>query len=273
MIILSMDSAAKSASVCLSEYKNNQLYPLSEINLNSTLTHSESLLPMINFCLENAGMTYDMVDISAISAGPGSFTGVRIGISTLMGLELARSMNNINFNTQADFEKNKNGEDCFPAPHSCVGVSTLLALALNVKCASVGDIICPLMDARRSQFYNGIFRKTKDGLKRLCDDRVITCQELIKEIGEKYPNKKIWVNGDGAELYLKLSDSINPKVKKCDNASLYENAFSVALALAYTDSYENILKNSEKYSCRSLSPIYLRQSQAERELKQKNEKK
>lgn len=250
MIILSMDSAAKTASVCLSEYKQGELYPLCEVNLNSTLTHSESLLPMIDFCLEGAKKKISDVDISVISAGPGSFTGVRIGISALMGLELARDLS----------ETYK--------VHATLGVSTLLALALNVKEAKVGDIVCPVMDARRSQFYNALFRKTKDGLKRLCDDRIVSASSLESELCEKYPNKNIIVNGDGAQLYLSLSK--NQKVKKCHNSCLYENAFSVALAASYTDTYENILQNCHKYSCNNLSPLYLRQSQAERELNEKN---
>lgn len=249
MIILSMDTAAKTASVCLSEYKKGELYPLCEVNLNSTLTHSESLLPMIDFCLSSAKKKMSDVDISVISAGPGSFTGVRIGISALMGLTLARDLegNNVSYAT--------------------LGVSTLLALALNVKEAKVGDIICPLMDARRSQFYNAVFRKTKKGLKRLCEDRVITAKELETEIKENYKNKNVFVNGDGALLYLDLCD--NENVKKCHNSCLYENAFSVALAAQYTDSFENILNNTDKYNCNNLAPLYLRQSQAERELQEK----
>ena len=86
MYILSIDTTAKTASAAISKVADDKVFPLCDARLNSTLTHSESILPMIDFCLKNANVSLGEVDVLAISAGPGSFTGVRIGISTIKGL-------------------------------------------------------------------------------------------------------------------------------------------------------------------------------------------
>ena len=112
MYILSTDTAAKTASVCVSKLIDGVLKPLADANVNSTLTHSESLLPMIDFCLKNANLAFSDIDITAVSAGPGSFTGVRIGVATLKGLTF----------TNPDI--------------ACVGVSALEALAYNLDYTS-----------------------------------------------------------------------------------------------------------------------------------------
>ena len=167
MYILSVDTTAKTAAACVSMVRDGVVYPLCDSHLNSTLTHSESILPMIDFCLKNAGVSLSEVDVLAISAGPGSFTGVRIGISTIKGLAFG------NDNVK------------------CVPVSALEALCENVSDEQRGTVVCACMDARRNQFYNALFLANgKGSIKRLCDDRAIGEDELFKELSEKYASKK-----------------------------------------------------------------------------------
>ncbi len=238
MYILSLDTTAKTAAAGLVKADGTKLVPAVTAQVNSTLTHSESLLPMIDFCLKNEHITLDEVSMIAVSAGPGSFTGVRIGISAVKGLAFGRD--NI----------------------KCVGVSTLHALALNVDDAKRGTVICPVMDARRNQFYNALFSADgKGSIKRLCEDRAIGFDELAGELSEKYAGKSIILVGDGAELFMSLLEKSEPDIAaKCARADrLYQNAYSVAKAALLTTD-ENTDCSAER-----LLPVYLRLSQAERE--------
>jgi len=237
MYILSLDTTAKTASAGLIKADGEKLVPAVTVQVNSTLTHSESLLPMIDFCMKNEHISLDDVSMIAVSAGPGSFTGVRIGVSAVKGLAFGRDI-------------------------KCVGVSTLFALALNVDDAKRGMIICPVMDARRCQFYNALF--TADGkgnIKRLCEDRAISFDELASNLYEKYADKSIVLVGDGAELFMSLLK--NSKYEFSADCArpdkIYQNAYSVAKAALLT-----IDKNTN-YSAEKLLPVYLRLSQAERE--------
>lgn len=127
MLILAMDSTAVAASVALL----TDGAPLAAFHLDNGNTHSETLLPMVESVLRCTGKTVDDIDLFAVSAGPGSFTGVRIGVATVKGLA---------------FGKGK----------PCVGVSTLEALAENL--VPTGGLLCPVMNARRGQVYNALFR-------------------------------------------------------------------------------------------------------------------
>ena len=246
MYILSTDTAAKTASVCVSKYNDGILKPLVYSTVNGTLTHSESLLPMIDFCLKNANITFNDIEMAAISTGPGSFTGVRIGVATIKGLTF----------TKPDT--------------SCVGVSALEALAYNLDSYPPGSILLPVMDARRNQFYNAAFSFTKSGkLKRYYEDDLSDFDNIISVISEKFAGKKIILTGDGAELFYSLYQ------KKCDGtlninlcgyAQMYEDAFSVAKCAVnvFEHTSDKTVFTSEK-----LVPVYLRASQAERERNEK----
>ena len=244
MYILSVDTTAKTAAVCLAKDDALQgLVPVSRLVLNSTVTHSESLLPMVGEALRLAGITLSQVDAFAITAGPGSFTGVRIGVSTVKGLAFS----------QGDIP--------------CIPLSTLYCLALNLCAYGDNTIICPLMDARREQFYNAVFSLRSKKLKRLCEDRTITASELVNELCEKYPKKKIVLCGDGAplfySLYEKYLDGKSLNVSLALAGDLMQDAFSVARAGYEVISSPSFDKNL--YTQESLSPLYLRLSQAERE--------
>ena len=238
MYILSVDTTAKTATAAVSKVENDVVFPLCDARLNSTLTHSESILPMIDFCLRNSGLKLNEIDIIAISAGPGSFTGVRIGISTVKGL-------------------------AFPGESvQCVPISALEALAENVSDESRGTIVCVCMDARRNQFYNALFSANGRGsIKRLCQDRAVGFDELFNELFEKYRDRRIVLVGDGALLAYKLFSECNgfDKMKvltaRCDR--LLQDASSVARCA--------IRHLNDSVNAESLSPVYLRLSQVERE--------
>lgn len=252
MYILAIDTTAKTASVCVAKAEGSgEVFPLTRRTSSCGYTHSETLLPMVDGALADAGLTIGDVERIAISAGPGSFTGVRIGVALAKGLSFALEMQK--------------------KAHDCVSVSSLEALAENVRAYS-GYILCPVMDARRSQFYNALFKATAKGdLKRLCDDRLPTAKELYDELSTEYAGKKILLVGDGAILCKRLFDEISStangkvsfKYRVCDTAYIYQDAFSVAkVALRHKESI---------YTGKELSPIYLRASQAERERLEKEQ--
>ena len=212
MIVLALDTTAVTASVALTDDK--KLIGL--YTLNTKLTHSETMLPMIENLLMNAKMKISDVDMFACSSGPGSFTGVRIGISIVKGLA---------------FGKNK----------KCAGVSTLEALSYNLK--GFDGIVCPVMDARRSQIYNALFYKDE----RLCGDRLITLDALQEDL-KKY-DKEIYFTGDGYKL-ITFNKTHTPELLR------YQNAYSVAVCA---------LDKGAFTTDEDIKPVYLRASQAERE--------
>ncbi len=221
-MILSIDSSAQTASAALTE---GEKVIKSEF-INAGLTHSETLLPMIKRVMQ--GKDISSLDAIAITAGPGSFTGVRIGVATAKGLAFKNDI-------------------------PCISVSTLEAIAYNF--ISEDCIVCAVMDARRMQFYNALF-EIKDGkCNRLCEDRAISIEELREEI-RTYD--KVVIAGDGAKLCFENIKLDN--VCLADDEKLYQNAVSIAKAA----------QSKEKIPAAKLLPIYLRQSQAERELKNKN---
>ena len=199
-MILSVDSSAVTASVALTD---GDKVIKSEF-VNAGLTHSETLLPMIKRVMGEH--TVDELEAIAVTAGPGSFTGVRIGVATVKGLA---------------FEKN------IP----CISVSTLEAIACNF--IKEDAIVCAVMDARRMQFYNAVFEIKNGTVKRLCKDRAISIDDLRKDLAK----------------YSKV-------------IKIYQCAQGVACAA----------NSKEKISASALMPIYLRLSQAERELKLKKER-
>lgn len=164
MIVLAIESSAIAASVALQS--DDRL--LAELTLNRGNTHSENLLPMVETLLTRTGLSVDDVDLFAVSAGPGSFTGVRIGVATVKGLA---------------FGKGK----------PCAGVSTLESLAENLAFLSDG-LICPVMNARRNQVYTALFR----GKSRILPDQAISVAEL-EELLAPY-SEPVWFVGDGYEL-------------------------------------------------------------------------
>lgn len=215
-----------------------------EYFLNLKTTHSQTLLPMVDSALRLSSLTLDGIDFIAVAAGPGSFTGVRIGISAVKGLA---------------FADNK----------PCIPVSVLEAMAYGFKGQNV--IVCACMDARCNQVYNAIFDISGDVITRLCDDRALMIDELFSDISEihnKTPEKTIVIAGDGADLFYNMVGKRGvPMVKASENLK-WQRASGVCMA-----AYQKAL-NGEAVTHGELLPIYLRLPQAERELKAKqlNEK-
>lgn len=237
MKILAFDSSAVSASVALVE--DSKL--LGETYLNTGLTHSRTLMPITDELLKTSGYTPADIDLFAVSVGPGSFTGLRIAVSSVKGMAAALDK-------------------------PCVGVSTLEAMAYNLP--HFGSYtICAVMDARCKQFYNGLFKVNGAEVARICDDRAIMVDSLSDEL--KNIEGDIVLVGDGANLAYSLLGEQNKNVVLPPQEMRYQKASSVAAAAI--EKYEK----GETLSAAALMPSYLRLSQAERELiaKNKGEKK
>lgn len=246
MKILALDSTAVTAAVAVCE--DEKL--LASYTVNNGNTHSETLLPMIESMLGQLRMTVRDIDLFVCSAGPGSFTGVRIGVSTIKGLAFAA--------------------DADPAePHGkskpCVGVSTLEVLSLNLRGTGFADsLICPVMNARRGQVYNALFEadgSSPSGIKRLCEDRLITVAALDDELAESYAGRKVFLCGDGYDIALSMMKRTAPE--STPEPLRYQSGYSVAVCGL------NAYKAGSFTDDLGLKPVYLRPSQAERELAEK----
>ena len=224
MKILALDSTAIAASVALCE--DGEL--LGEYTVRNGNTHSQTLLPMVESLLSFFEITTDDIDLFAASAGPGSFTGVRIGAATVKGLA---------FGTQKP----------------CLGVSTLEALAYNL--IGQNGLICPVMNARRKQVYTALFR-CKDGqLERLLPDSALAITEL-DELLRDYPNEPLYLCGDGYDITVELlTHPITPTPERLR----HQSAFSVAQVARVL--HQSGIQTTDV----EMAPSYLRPSQAERE--------
>lgn len=220
-MLLSLDSSAVTASVALTD---GDRVIKSEF-VNSGLTHSETLLPMVKRVMGDN--EFSSLDAVAITAGPGSFTGVRIGVATVKGIAFAGNI-------------------------PCYGVSTLEAIAYNF--VEENCVVCAVMDARRMQFYNAIFKVENGIVSRFTPDRAISIDDLREEL-KQYDS--VIIAGDGAALCSQNIALDNCKIAADDK--IYQNALSVA----------KCVKNKKAIAPSALMPVYLRQSQAERELKLK----
>ena len=230
MKILAVDSSAKACSVAITD--DNKI--LGSFFINTALTHSQTLVPMIDSLMKTTGTKVESIDCFAVSAGPGSFTGVRIGVSAIKGIAM-------------------------PLDALCASVSTLEAMAYNML--DIDCVVCAVMDARRNQVYNALFRISNGAVTRLCDDRALSVDDLGDEL--KSLNERIILIGDGAELCYKSFKNININISLAEESQRYQNAVGVAMAS----------KDKELISASRLMPTYLRLPQAERELKKKTEEK
>ena len=226
MKILALETSAKSVSAAVTDGGVVRAYTYQ----NTGLTHSRTLMPLVDGMLSAAGLRVRDMNLLATANGPGSFTGLRIGVSALKGLAWA-------------LEK------------PCCGVSTLAAMARNLAHME-GLIICA-MDARRNQVYNALFLAHDGVLTRQCPDRAIGLAELAEEIKNR-PEPK-FVVGDGAGLcYNHLLEQDVP-CRMAPPQLMMQNAVGVALAA------EEMAAAGQVTTARDLVPVYLRLSQAERE--------
>ncbi len=224
MTILGIDSSAVSAGCAI--VRDGKV--LSEGFVNIGLTHSQTLMPLIDDTLRRSGVTLEEIDRIAVSHGPGSFTGVRIGIATVKGLAFAGNI-------------------------PCVGVSTLAAIAHGAVCAD--GVLCAVMDARRDQVYNALFRCEGGELTRICDDRAVSIDDLAAELDTI--GQPVWLCGDGAQLCMDKLSGRCANVRMVPEAMRWQRGCGVAMAA----------QDQPTVDAASLVPVYLRLPQAERELR------
>ncbi|MBQ9940104.1 MAG: tRNA (adenosine(37)-N6)-threonylcarbamoyltransferase complex dimerization subunit type 1 TsaB [Clostridia bacterium] len=227
MLTLAIDTTAVTASSALVD--ENGI--IAVFNVNNKLTHSEKLMPMIDAVLHQSGFDVSDIELVCVSAGPGSFTGVRIGISAVKGLAFSRDL-------------------------PCVPVSSLEALAYMNRESNA--VLCPLMDARRDEYYNALFAPD---LSRICDDRAVSAKELEEQL-KTY--EKVILNGDGATKYFMWLDGRLNNVSLASEFTLLQNAASVGMC--GLEKY----KKGKVISSFELAPVYLRKPQAEREYIENN---
>jgi len=227
MNILALETSAKAASCAL--LSDGVL--IAEFFTNAGLTHSETVMPMVKSMMDCANRDLRCIDVFAAGVGPGSFTGLRIGISAVKGMALALDK-------------------------PCCAVSTLEALAYNLL--SFSGVIVPLMDARRGQVYTALFRNENGRVTRLCDDGAIGIDEVYEKL--KDFTDPVMLVGDGASLYhAELSGKL-PNVLLAPGNLLHQRAGSVAYAARQKLEHRGVTCTAD-----DLAPVYLRLPQAERE--------
>ena len=228
MKILALESTAKVASCALCD--DEKLLGVTQIDAG--LTQSEILLPMAEDLLRAAHLSFADIGLYACTVGPGSFTGVRIGVATVKGLAFGKNV-------------------------PCVAVSALESLAQNLF--PLDGIYAACMDARRGQVYNALFRAEGGKLVRLCEDRALSVRELLNELAAAYAGEVIRFVGDGYDAVREEADKTGFPYQPTPLALRAQSAASCA-AVAYRKYLAG-----ETVSDRQLAPTYLRLPQAERE--------
>lgn len=235
MKILSVDSSTTVASCAVI----NEEEILSEAIVNSKTTHSQKLLPLIADTLDRSNTDIEEIDYFAVANGPGSFTGLRIGVSTINGL--AQAMDK-----------------------PVVGVSALKALAMNISTCE--KLIVPLIDARRDRSFTAIYKSQDDGkLETVLEQDVIEMDEILDILDKK--QEDIMFIGDGMNAYReKIVEVLG------DRAYFTPKNLNIARASAVGEIAKEKIENGETLSYFELTPEYLRETQAERELDEKMRK-
>ena len=226
MKILALETSAKAVSVAVVEDGS----VLASANQNVGLTHSVTLMPLLDGMLKNAGLTMSDIACIAVANGPGSFTGLRIGVSAAKGLAWTQDL-------------------------PCCGVSTLEAMAQNQR--EIDGIVVCAMDARRNQIYNALFEAKDGGLTRLCPDRAIGLEEVAAEL--KNCKKSKIIVGDGAKLCYTYLSEHGIDCRMAQGNTVMQNAVGVGVVAC------EMVSRGEIISAGELVPVYLRLSQAERE--------
>ena len=233
MLILAFETTAKAGSVALMDGEKL----LGESYQNTGLTHSQTLMVMAEDMLRSSGKTVSDVTAVAVAEGPGSFTGVRIGVAAAKGFAWGGEL-------------------------PCYGVSTLEAMAETLGIWQ--GYVCPCMDARRSQVYNALFSVKNGEIERIQEDRAISLAELGEEL--KILEGPIFLVGDGSSLtYRTLKDTV-PELVLPPEHRMHQRASGVALVAAKK------IAAGEAGDANALTPNYLRLSQAERERAEKMQK-
>ena len=231
MLILAIDTSSSTATVALIE--NGSL--LAEYTQNSGRTHSQRLMPMIDEMFKSCGKKPEDVDLYACAAGPGSFTGLRIGATAI-----------------------KTMAQVFDKP--IAAVPSLDALAYNLF--NYDGLLCPMLDAQRGAVYSALYKWEKDKLIKLEDYRVIDAKELVEKLGAF--NQKVAILGDGVEIATKYIDANNSNISLVPVGNSQPRASSCA-AIA-----QQMQEQGQIESSYSFMPVYIRKSQAEVEYEKKH---
>ncbi|MEG0898698.1 MAG: tRNA (adenosine(37)-N6)-threonylcarbamoyltransferase complex dimerization subunit type 1 TsaB [Oscillospiraceae bacterium] len=232
MKLLAVDTSSLAATVAL--WEDNFLR--GEYYLNTKLTHSQTIMEMVSSLLAQSQTEISDIDALACAVGPGSFTGLRIGIAAIKGM-------------------------AYGINKPCIPVSTLEGLAHNLN--GFEGYICPVMDARCNQVYTSLFKFENGGIVRLWEDMAITIDELKVKLLE-YSHKKIYFVGDGTQICMDRLKGELQNIVASPPALMFSRASSIG-AVA-----EKMFKENQMINANELLPSYLRLPQAERELKKKN---
>ena len=224
MRILSIDAATKGLGVAITE--NDKLIALSCLNVGKT--HSQRLLPLLNDLLESGNLSLKDIDMVAVTIGPGSFTGLRIGISSAKAIAYAIGT-------------------------KIIGVKTLDALAQN--CIGYNGIICPILDARRNEVYYGIYDNQGNPLEEISSMEPVKLAEYLKQ---NYPDENIIFLGDAADIYYESMQEV--LADKAVLAPAAKRIFMADSAAFYAAKH-----SEEAITPHELKAFYLRASEAERQ--------
>ena len=233
MKVLGMDTSGLVASVAIVDDETL----VAEYTVEHKKTHSTTLMPMLSEIVKMSELDLKDIDAFAIAAGPGSFTGLRIGSATVKGL--AYSLN----------------KPIIPVP-------TLAALAYNVQ--FFDGIICPIMDARREQVYNGLYTFKNGEFTELKEQRALAVEELLAELNNEFAGEKIVFLGDGVPVYKHNIEEglVNPHFFAPANISKQKAGSVAVLGKMYYN--RGVMETAKSHE-----PVYLRLSQAERERNEK----
>ena len=228
MKILALDSSGLVASVALVEDDNM----LGEYTVNYKKTHSQTLLPMLDEVAKMIDRDLNSIDAIAVAAGPGSFTGLRIGSSTAKGMALALKK-------------------------PILSIPTLEGLAYRLTPVT-DELVCPLMDARRNQVYTGIYQNKKEGIEAVRQQEAVAIEELIEQVNAL--ERPVVFLGDGVPVQKEVLEANITVPYRFAPAHLNRQSASAVAALGVV-----YYKEGKSEDARDHKPIYLRQSQAERE--------
>lgn len=231
MRILSIDTSASVATAAITDGEKL----VCEFIINTKLTHSQTLMPIIDSVLKKSEIGLEGIDLIAVANGPGSFTGLRIGVSSAKGLAHAKNI-------------------------PMVGISTLTSMAYNLPYCEY--LISPIMDARREQVYNALYKWENGKLKEIEKPRALGIDELLEEL--KNTGENVVFLGDGVPVHLEI-------IKKTlgDKAFFSPSSANAQRASSLAPIAEKLFDEGKAIDCYGLEPIYLRKSQAEREAEKK----
>ena len=234
MIILSIDSSTPVAGIAVSD--DNKL--LGEVMINTKNTHSEKLMPMVAQLLNDLQMNIQQVEAVAVTCGPGSFTGLRIGMATAKGI------------VQGGGKK-------------LIAIPTLDTLAQNLN--HYPGIICPIMNAQKKQVYTAIYRSGKNGMERLSDYQAIEADKLAEQLLAL--NEIVWFTGDGVDAFAEVFQAkLGENCRLADGNTVLPRAGALAMLAAER------AQNEQFDDLYQAELIYIRKSEAEVQWEARNQK-